>query len=184
MLEYAQKHLGVIIPKCSCGKEVRYYRWRRGPEFGKTCGNDECKRKVPRKPASEAYKEKARQSRFRYLKLRTGLTAWERRNQRKMSYLEQWFYDNVVAPHGFEVTVEKPVYPYFIDFAFEDLRLAVELDGKCHFDNGPDRIEHDRKKDRHLTDLGWSVYRIRYDEANSTSIEKFLEYRKQLLARN
>ena len=127
---------------------------------------------------SEESKEKMRRKRFDFLKKRTGETAWERRASRKMSFLEQWFFDNVILEHNltekYDIVNEYAQYPYFIDFAFLNIKLAVELDGACHFKNGKERIEHDKKKDAALIENGWSIFRIKFDEANDETIRKFL----------
>lgn len=129
---------------------------------------------------SEETREKMRRSHFEYLKKKTGNTPWERRQRGEMSYLEQWFYDECIIKHDlvskYDIVNEHGVYPYFIDFAFLNMKLAVELDGKCHFDKGGKRIAHDIKRDKYLNNKGWSVYRIRYDQQNDVTIAKFLEF--------
>lgn len=47
---------------------------------------------------------------------------------------------------------------YLIDLADRDLKLAVEVDGICH--HSPQRRAHDRRKDRILRQLGWTVLRF------------------------
>jgi len=129
-------------------------------------------------PLSEKHKEKLRQKRFEYLKQRNGDSAFERRNLGKMSYLEQWFFDNVIIKHNllkkYDIINEYPFYPYFIDFAFLNIKLAVELDGASHFKNGKYRLQHDINKDNHLIKNGWKVYRIAYNETNENIINNFL----------
>ena len=97
-----------------------------------------------------------------------------------MSYLEQWFYDNVIIKYNltekYDIVNELCVYPYFIDFAFQNINVAVELDGKCHFIHGETRNGHDRKKDNFLIEKGWKVFRIGYTENNEETINEFLSY--------
>ena len=97
-----------------------------------------------------------------------------------MSYLEQWFYDNVIIKYNltkkYDIVNELCVYPYFIDFAFQNINVAVELDGKCHFIHGETRNDHDRKKDNFLIEKGWKVFRIGYTENNEETIKEFLTY--------
>lgn len=101
-----------------------------------------------------------------------------------MSYLEQWFFDNVIIKHNltqkYDIVNEFILYPYAIDFAFKNIKLAVELDGKCHFINGQERIEHDKKKDAFLTEQGWKIFRIGYTENNENTINEFLNYISQI----
>jgi very-short-patch-repair endonuclease len=127
---------------------------------------------------STATKDKIRETRFEYLKKRTGKTAWEKRNKQIPSSLEQWFIDKIVLKFNlnekYDIVSEYAEFPYFIDFAFVNIKLAVELDGPAHFSHGNVRFEHDLKKDRHLLSKGWKVVRIAYNEINQERINSFL----------
>ncbi len=59
---------------------------------------------------------------------------------------------------------ELPVGKYFVDFAIEDKKLAIEIDGQQH--KKPDRAESDKKKDVVLNESGWKVLRIKWPEEN------------------
>ena len=132
---------------------------------------------------SEETKEKIRQKRIEYLKLKTGQTAWERRSSGKMSYLEKWFYDEIIIKENllskYDIVNEYSEYPYFIDFAFLNIKLAVELDGACHFTNGNKRKESDLKKNKLLKSKGWNIFRIAYFENQTEVKEKFLKLLKE-----
>jgi very-short-patch-repair endonuclease len=128
---------------------------------------------------SESTKEKMRKSRFLFLKRANGnKTPYQRRWAREMSSLESWFYDSVIIQdklnEKFIISHEHPEYPYFIDFAFHDIRLAVEIDGPLHLK--PDRAAHDKKKDEDLLSRGWRIYRIRFDECNENGKKSFLKF--------
>jgi hypothetical protein len=128
---------------------------------------------------SESAKEKMRQSRFSYLKRVKGeRTPFQRRWSGEMSSLETWFFDEVIQRNALLekhiISHEYPEYPYFIDFAFHDLRVAVEIDGPLHLK--PDRAMHDKKKDKELLDRNWRVYRIRFDECNESGAKAFLSF--------
>ena len=129
---------------------------------------------------SDESKEKIRQSRINFLKEKNGDTAWERKNCGKMSYLEEWFYNNCILKYELDkkyiIINEYCEQPYFIDFAFINEKIAVELDGKVHFELGNKRINHDIKKDEYLMSHGWRIFRIPYFERNEKSIEKFLNF--------
>lgn len=47
---------------------------------------------------------------------------------------------------------------WFIDFAFVERKIAIEIDGKQH--QYPERIAKDKEKDAHLSSEGWAVHRI------------------------
>ena len=53
---------------------------------------------------------------------------------------------------------EKKIGRWFIDFAFEHMRLAVEIDGRQHQD--AERKAADEVKDAYLKSEGWEVMRI------------------------
>jgi very-short-patch-repair endonuclease len=55
---------------------------------------------------------------------------------------------------------EHPHHRWFIDFAFLDKKIALEIDGKQH--DFPQRKESDLRKDYSLKSEGWIVYRIRW----------------------
>lgn len=128
---------------------------------------------------TDVTKEKMRKSRFSYLMRTKGeRTPYQRRWSGEMSNLETWFFDEVIQRNSLLekhiISHEHPEYPYFIDFAFHDLRVAVEIDGPLHLK--PDRAAHDKKKDRELLTKGWRVYRIRFDECNESGAKQFLSF--------
>jgi len=168
-LEYFIKYENFQIPNCICGKEKKHMN---GLSFRETCGSVECLTNKKSKKLSSETKEKIRKSRFNFLKKRTGNTAWERRSNGEMSFLEKWFDDKCKQFNlysKYDICYDYSEYPYFIDFAFLNVKVAVELDGKCHFINGTKRVEHDFKKDDDLIQKGWRVFRIRYDEIKDDS---------------
>lgn len=71
--------------------------------------------------------------------------------------------------HGFpEPATNRPVLDpatgirFFLDLSYERWMIAIEYDGKDHFD--PERARKDRHKDEVLHDQGWSVLRITSDD--------------------
>ena len=136
------------------------------------------KKKNIKQKLTQERKNHLRQKRFEFLSKKSGKTPWERRQAREMSTLEEWFYDEIIIKENmnekFHISYDYPVFPYFIDFAFHELKLAVELDGPHHF-LGEDRIQHDKKKNDNLISQGWSIYRIRFDECNEEGKKRFLE---------
>lgn len=69
---------------------------------------------------------------------------------------------------------------YSIDFAFPDLRIALEVDGKQH--QAPRQKAHDKKRDDFLERLGWSVFRVDFGAWKTASgKEKIHQQFKQFL---
>jgi very-short-patch-repair endonuclease len=171
------------IPKCPyCEKDCK----PRKRSFTLTCTDKKCMNIMARerRHSSETI-EIIREKRVDYLKKKTGKTAWERRARGEMSYLENWFQEEVIIKHDLQrhhqIITEHCVKGYFIDFAFLDKMIAVEIDGRCHFDKNMNRREGDHKKDACLSAEGWQVIRMNFfDIRNNPNdlVEKFLSILK------
>lgn len=176
LIDYYIKYENFNIPKCKiCGKDAKLHK---NISFYTTCGANECKY-FGKQNVSEATREKIRKARFNILKNKNSSTAFYKRNKRIMSKIEEWFLEKVILKHNlnnsYDIVNEYPVYPYFIDFAFLNIKLAVEIDGYYHFINR-NKIEHDMKKDKVLIEQGWKIYRIPYWELTEPNVIKFLDY--------
>lgn len=173
LIDYMVEYEGLIIPKCACGKNCKNH----GLTFRRTCCSMECRKALRSKQiTTEETKEKIRRSRSEFFKRKTGNTPWERRAKGEMSYLEIWFHEKCIEKElycKYDIVNEYCEHPYFIDFAFINEKVAVELDGKHHFIH-EDRIIHDNKRDKYLIDKGWKIFRIKYDELNDKSIDSLL----------
>ena len=53
---------------------------------------------------------------------------------------------------------QMPIAGYIVDFAAPAVRVIVELDGSQHAE--PAGLEADRRRDRRLGELGWTVLRF------------------------
>lgn len=107
---------------------------------------------------SEESKAKLRDARLKYMKEHPEKTAWRRSNisypeKMFMKFLEEKGYSSKYLIHR-----EYSVFPYFIDFAFVEPKIAIEIDGSQHL--LPERKVRDEKKDALLIEQGWKVIRI------------------------
>jgi very-short-patch-repair endonuclease len=98
-------------------------------------------------------------------------TGWKFRKEGIPSYPEQYFMKlfkkNKIVGWKKEFKVGK----WFIDFAFIDIKLALEIDGSQHLLE--ERKEHDKIKDEYLKNNGWTVFRIKwYNPINENNKEK------------
>ncbi len=145
-LDYKLKHEHLIIPKCLCGNPVKVNEKLRGININLTCGNLEC------------IKELQRKARLKFMKDNPEKTAWRLTN---MSYPEKIFIKKckeLKLEEKHLIIREKSEFPYFIDFAFENEMVAVEIDGAQH--NLKERKKSDEEKDKLLISLGWRVIRF------------------------
>ena len=107
---------------------------------------------------SEEAKKKMSEKRCAWMKLHPEKTAWRLKN---MSYPEKCFQillEENKLNEKYLIYREYSVFPYFIDFAFVDEKLAIEIDGSQHLEY--ERKERDKKKDELLYSEGWRVLRI------------------------
>ena len=120
-------------------------------------------------------KKKLREKRLRWMKEHPEETAWRQTN---MSYPEKCLYallNDSGLTDKFLIVREYSVYPYFIDFAFVDEKVAVEIDGSQHL--LPNRAESDKKKDELLLNFGWRIIRFTANEImhNGENAVKLIE---------
>jgi very-short-patch-repair endonuclease len=117
---------------------------------------------------TEESKKIMREKRLDFMKNYPEKTAWRLSN---ISYPEKLFI-GYVESNGLDkkhsIVREYSVFPYFIDFAFVNQMVAIEIDGSQHL--LPERKESDDKKDKLLNNLGWFVVRISEKEIK-TNIE-------------
>ena len=107
---------------------------------------------------SEEAKQKIREARLRYMKDHPENTAWRQKN---LSFPEKCFYDKLIEleyDKKYLIYREYSVFPYFIDFAFFNEKLAIEIDGSQHLNEN--QKESDNKKDKLLINNGWTVLRF------------------------
>jgi len=112
---------------------------------------------------------------------------WIKRN--KLSYPEKFFIDilnnnNIKYITNYSISkkdlgLNEP-YSYFLDFYIEDKNIDLEIDGAQH----NKRKEHDKFRDKYLSDAGYNIYRIQWKSINTENgkkyikneIDKFLEF--------
>lgn len=107
----------------------------------------------------EEYIEKQRQTRLKMIENGTH-KGWTTRNIK--SYAER-FWETALDNNHILYEREKKVGKYFLDFVIG--KVDLEIDGKQH--KCKDRAEHDAIRDQYLTDCGYIVYRIDWNEINS-----------------
>lgn len=146
-------------------------------EYQKKNGNVWKGKKLPkemRKNISESLKKAHKEGRH---------PGWKHINENKdrRSWPEEFLIE-VMKNNGvfkkYKIQEKYSFGKYFLDFAFIDLKLDVEMDGAQHFRN-IESIEHDKTRDNFLKINGWKVYRIKWIDMMNDSkneINRFLDY--------
>lgn len=99
-------------------------------------------------------------------------TGWKSRKDKLPSYPEQYFMNLFDHEQIFGWERDKKEGRWFIDFAFNDKMIALEIDGKQH----KDRKDKDKEKDEYLKSAGWKVIRIDwFNPINETNRNKLYE---------
>jgi very-short-patch-repair endonuclease len=112
-----------------------------------------------------------REKRLEFMKNNPEKTAWRLSN---VSYPEKLcieYIENNGLDKKYSIVREYSVFPYFIDFAFVNEMVAVEIDGSQHL--LPERKESDNKKDELLNELGWVVIRVSEKEIKTNINDVF-----------
>lgn len=185
---YLHEYENFEYPKCIyCGNIAKLTT--RG--FSKICNSTDCLHKYNIECGTNAWTlhpeniEKQRKNRLNYLKDKKNFnnTAWGKRINGNRSFLEQWFIDNVINKYNLQnkyiIVSEYCEFPYILDFAIIQKHIDIELDGRCHFNNGNKRIEHDIKRDNYLLNKGWKIFRISFKDVEYNSskiIDDFLNF--------
>jgi hypothetical protein len=122
---------------------------------------------------TEQSKSKLREARLKFMKENPDKTAWRKKN---LSYPEKLFLDKITElgwDKKYCIEREFSFFPYFIDFAFLNEKIAIEIDGSQHLIE--ERKILDEKKDKLLIDSGWKVIRITENEVKMNFNETLLK---------
>lgn len=88
----------------------------------------------------------------------------ECRHNNEPSYPEKWFMRVIENEFSNKNYIrEFPFYRYFLDFAWPDLKICIEIDGEQH-ERFEEYKERDIKKDELLKQEGWKELRISWKE--------------------
>lgn len=171
-LKYYVEYESFKIPKCLyCLEDCKY---KSGLFFRKTCSREECVKKLLcTRRFSDEQKLRASVRQKKYLKENPDKTAWRQKNP---SWPERRF-ENILERAGlhkeFLIIKERCIYPYYIDFAFEDLKVAIEIDGSQH--ELPEAKIRDRKKEELLLENGWRILRFTASQVQTDPDNVLLE---------
>lgn len=131
------------------------------------------------KHLSEEHKRKTSQSMKRFYKEHPELVPYKLHHSSKESYPERYFTKVFYKENIQGYTKEYSVSGYFLDFAFIEDKIDLEIDGSQHYVDLK-IIEHDKIRTETLTKLGWTVVRIDWRAWKKLSKEKRYMYIKNL----
>lgn len=88
---------------------------------------------------------------------------WNSRSKCKRSYAEEWT-KRVLENETNNITFyeEYHIGKWFLDFAWPERKIGLEIDGKQH--EWPDRRRMDAEKDAYCTSLGWKILRLKWSD--------------------
>ena len=107
-------------------------------------------------------------------------TAWYKRKSGQDSFIEQifnQFIEEQNLKNTYKIETEYPFHRYFIDFAFINEKVAIELDGRQHINDK--NHQTDLRKDEALLNDGWRILRLSsYEIMNhfDKTINKFYNF--------
>lgn len=139
---------------------------------------------LQRGPCKESTREKLKNAQLKLI-ADGKHKGWSTRLGKASSYPERFFMD-VLKNNNILYQRELKVDKYFIDFAIENKRIALEIDGSQHLEI--ERKESDIKKDLILKEANWKVYRIPWNQINNDigkeimkeKIDNFIEFYNSL----
>jgi very-short-patch-repair endonuclease len=118
-----------------------------------------------------------RKSHLRHMKEHPENTAWRKANQ--LSWPEKIFMDALYRHRfneEFEIEREKSFFPFFVDFALLNTKVAIEINGSQH--NQKERKRSDARKRRVILKSGWRLYTVSASQVQSNVDDVLVELRR------
>jgi very-short-patch-repair endonuclease len=137
-----------------------------------------CSRNCARKNNGSCESAREKISKKAQERLKNGtFSGWKSRKDKEPSYPEKYFISLFENEKIEGWKRDYKVGRWFIDFAFIDKKLALEIDGKQH----EERKEKDQIKDKFLEKNDWKVLRIKwYNPINDNNKEKLYKEIEEL----
>lgn len=149
------KELGLPVPD-------GYWKDKEGPTKGTSL--------------TEQHKAKISVGRIKFLKENPHMVPYKLNHYSKgRSYAEEYWKaildsNNIVYEEQYQVGV------YQLDFAILDRKIDLEIDGDQHYLD-PRIVESDKRRNAYLTDLGWTIIRIKWSDYKKLVDKKsFVDY--------
>lgn len=143
-----------ILNTTSCGIKNHEKTCSKNPNR-KIYNYDWCRTETFKKQQSKLMKERHKNG--------TACTFQNRKNQ-PHSYPEKWIIkvleNNFGLKENIDYITELPFHGYFLDFAWPEKRLCIEIDGELH--RFEEQQKRDINKDEFLKNEGWKELRLKW----------------------
>ena len=106
-----------------------------------------------------------------FYKYNSNLVSAAKDNRKAMTKFEKKFWYLIETDKtGYTFRRQKPIGNFIVDFYCEKLKVAIEIDGEYHNENG--YIERDRDRSNFLESLGIKVLRYKNEDVGKLTTEK------------
>lgn len=127
------------------------------------------------KEHTKEHKRKISESMKKYYSEHTELAPYKLHHSSKESYPEKYF-NNLLINEGItNFKKEFSIKRYSLDFAFEDNKIDLEIDGSQHYTDSR-IVQHDIERTQNLEKDGWKVIRVRWNEWKKKTLEEKKEW--------
>lgn len=93
----------------------------------------------------------------------------------------EWKLDEAMKAEAMKFIPQHPCGPYWLDFAFVEQKLAIEIDGSVH---GTEKQQkHDERRTKVLSSMGWEVIRFSNSQVQNNLDEVLKRIKISLLGR-
>lgn len=159
LINYYIEYEDLEIPECIiCGEKAIS---RRGIEFQKTCGNEECKKKVKK----TIWDNKLREAQSKIISNSIKKHNWKKTYRGRESDPEKKFKGiiNHYDLNVFQFYKDREFERLFeIDFAIPSLKIGFEINGNQHYDKDGNLKKYYQNRHNIIESKGWKLIEIHY----------------------
>lgn len=134
--------------------------WTRNPEYQIS---DATREKLRGASAGRTHTDETKKRisdiRKEFIRLNPDKTPYRMNHKSKGQSHPEKYWQTVLENHGQVFSVEHRLGMYSLDFAFPELKVDLEIDGRQHFDD-PKVVTHDKARNENLIQFGWRVVRV------------------------
>jgi len=133
------------------------------------------------KKHTDETKNKIRISMVKFLDENPEMNPWVYSHYSKRKSYPERYWTKILEKTNFNYIAEMRFHRYKLDFAFPDIKLNIEIDGKQHYNSDGSLIERDIKRNNFLEEKGWKVIRVNWQEYQKLNKEEKRKYVSYLI---